>query len=275
MPPSLGDDIAGQGWSAGSVVPHNVIHLLGTLLTHPGRESAAVGEDDWIIVVSQTCDVVAKKIEAEPFVEVLHCRLTPKLRAQYKELRSTRILDFKPNRYTHDACVLTAHAVADRYLVPREFLRDHSPDAARRLSPVATARVLAWYALRYARPAWPDAFVARIRQADKALAVALEPLKDDIAEVRISITEKDSELENEDIYHAAIFFVVDEAIWEGDVDGRAAIYEAYAKFVSEVNGCEGIEVDQDISGVFPGDEFSWQATRFSDEWNFANLTHRE
>jgi hypothetical protein len=250
-------------------------HLIEPHLTRPGGLPVPIGGDDWIVVVSQTCDVVAQKIEAEPFVEVLHCRPISKLRRQYKDLRSTRTLDFKPNRDTHDAVMLTAHAIADRYLVPRELLRDRSPDAARRLSPVATTRVLAWYALRYARPAWPDAFVARIRLAGEALEAALEPLKDDVAEVRISIGEKDTELQDGEVYHVAIFFVVDEAIWEGDVDGRVAIYEAFAKFVSEINACEGIEVNQDLSGVFSGASFSWQDTRSSDEWNFANLTHRE
>lgn len=275
MPPSLGDDIAEQGWCTGAVVPHDMAPLLEPHFTRPGGAPTLISENDWIVVVSQTCDVVAQKIEAEPFVEVLHCKPVPKLRRQHKELRSTRILDFRPNHDTHSTVILTAHAVADRYLVPREFLRDKSPDAARCLSLVATTRVLAWYALRYARPAWPDAFVARIRDASEALEAALEPLKDDIAEVRISIAEKNDELQDGEIYHIAIFFVVDEAVWEGDVDGRDAIYEAFAKFVSEINGCEGIEVDQDLSGVYSGAVFSWQATRSSDEWNFANLTHRE
>ena len=52
---------------------------------------------------------------------------------------------------------------------------------------VATARVLAWYALRYGRPIWPDEFVNRISGIKDALEAALEPLKDDIAEVRVGI----------------------------------------------------------------------------------------
>lgn len=275
MQPSLGEKIAGQGWGAGAVVPYDMIPLLEPSLIHPGGQTVTVSENDWIVVVSQTCDVVAQKIEAEPFVEMLHCRPIPKLRRQYKELRSTRTLDFKPNRDTHDAVVLTAHAVADRYLVPRELMCDHSSDRVRHLTPIATTRVLSWYALRYARPAWPDAFVKRIRQASEMLEVALEPLKDDIAEVRISIREKYDELQDGEVYHVAIFFVVDEAIWEGDVDGRDAIHKAFAKFVSAINKCGGIQVDQALSDVYSGAVFSWQATRSSDDWNFANLTHRE
>jgi hypothetical protein len=250
-------------------------NLLDAHLARPGNPPVPIGADDWVVIVSQTCDVVARKIEAEPFVEVLHCKPIDKLRSEYKELRSTRILDFKPNRDTHDAIVLSAHAIVDRYLIPRELLRDRAPDPARRLSSVATTRVLAWYALRYARPAWPDAFVKRICQTQTTIKAALEPLKDDIAEVRISIAEKAKELEEGEDYHVAIFFVVDEDVWKGDVEGRGVINEVFAKFVADLDGCEGIEVDQNLSGVFSGAEFSWQVTKTSDEWNFANLTHRE
>lgn len=85
-------------------------------------------------VEGNTCDVLATKLEAEPLVEVLHCRPIPKLRKGTKELRSTRTLDFKPNRETHGDLCLTAHAIVDRYEVPREFLRGNAPDAVRRLS---------------------------------------------------------------------------------------------------------------------------------------------
>lgn len=234
-----------------------------------------ISNDDWIVVVSHTCDIMAQKIEAEPFVEVLHCKPIAKLRPQYKDLRSTRILDFKPNRETHGTIVLSAHAVKDRYIFPRQLLCNHKPDAERHLSKIATTRILAWYALRYSRPAWPDAFCARIGQVRDRLKEILEPLKDDIAEVRISIVEKGDKLQNENVYHVAIFFVVDEAIWESNFDGRRTINASFAKFVAEIRSCEGIEVNDEVSGVISGAEFSWQATKSSDEWNFANLTHRD
>jgi len=276
LPPTFGEEVAGQGWCTGAVVPHAVVPALAQHLVRPGAaQPAPVQAEDWLVVVSQTCDVLATKLDAEPFVEVLHCKTIAKLRSQHKELRSTRVLDFKPNRDTHDAIVLSAHAVADRYLLPREVLKDHGPDPARRLSDVSTSRVLAWYALRYGRPIWPDEFVSRIGKARAALEQALEPLRDDIAEVRIGIAEKDQELAAGQSYHVAAYFVVDETIWEGDVKGREAIHAAFAKFVSELEACDGIEVNQDLSEVVSGGDFTWQETRATDEWNFANLSHRD
>ena len=271
----FGDEVAERGWRTGAVVPQGMVPAIAQYLARPGADPVAVAEADWLAVVSQTCDVLATRLDAEPLVEILHCRPIPKLRKGTKELRSTRTLDFKPNRETHGDLCLSAHAVADRYVVPREFLRDNGPDAGRRLSDVATARVLAWYALRYGRPIWPDEFVGRISGVKDALEAALEPLKNDIAEVRVSIAEQDEELDEGESYHVAVFFVVDEEVWDDDVEGREAIQAAFAKFTFELESCDGIEVDKENSDVVSGGMFTWQETRATDEWNFANLSHRE
>jgi hypothetical protein len=275
LPSTLGEDVAKQGWCTGAVVRHDDVPALAQYLVRAGTQRTVVEANDWLVVVSQTCDVLAAKLDAEPFVELLHCKPIAKLRAQYKEIRSTRVLDFKPNRATHEALVLSAHAVADRYLLPREFFKDYGPDGQRQLSEVSTQRVLAWYALRAGRPTWPDEFVARIGRAKAALERALEPLKDDIAEVRVGIAEKDQELRNDQAYRIAVYFVVDESIWEADVAGRQAIHAAFAQFVSEIAACEGIEVNEELSDVVSGGVFTWQETKATDEWNFANLSHRE
>ena len=276
MPSAFGEKVAEQGWCTGAVVDRNHVPELAEYLVRPGVEQPTeVGPDDWLIVVSQTCDVLASNLEAEPFVEVLHCGPVAKLRTQFKELRSTRTLDFKPNRATHEDIVLSAHAVADKYLVPRGFLKNRAPDVDRRLSDTAVSRVLAWYTLRSGRPAWPDAFVARVGKAKGVLESALEPLKDDIAQVRVGIVERDQELGDGEAYHLAVYFVVDEAVWEGDVEGRAAINTAFCAFASVLAACPGIEVDQDLSEVVSGGVYTWQETQSTDEWNFANLSHRD
>ena len=120
----FGDEVAERGWCTGAVVPQGMVPAIAVHLARPGGAPVQVAHTDWLVVVSQTCDVLATKLEAEPLVEVLHCRPIPKLRKGTKELRSTRTLDFKPNRDTHGDLCLSAHAIVDRYEVPREFLRD-------------------------------------------------------------------------------------------------------------------------------------------------------
>lgn len=128
--------------------------------------------------------------------------------------------------------MLTAHAIGDRYIVPREWFTQHDPDQKRRLSVGAARRLLAWYALRAARPSWPDELERRLRGAKAALLDALTPLADDIAEVRVAIDERDEELPADQPYHLVVFFVVDEDVWNADVPGRAAIYDAFTRFVT-------------------------------------------
>lgn len=273
---ALGDDVAAHGWQTGSVVSAAMLPALAQHLTRPGQQPSQVADADWLVVVSQTCDVVAFKLEAEPLVEVLHCRPhTGKPRKQYRDLQSTRQLDFRPNRAVHQNLVLSAHAIADRYVIPREYLAAHAPDAGRVLDDVASRKILAWYALRAGRPSWPNNFCDRLRTVRVALEEALEGLSDEIAEVRVGIEEKDLELGPEQPYHIAVFFVVDEDIWNSDVDRRRAIGDAFANFVAELNACDGVEVSQELSDVVPGNEFSWQETKQTDLWDFANLSHRD
>lgn len=271
----LGDAVAKQGWRTGAVISPEMVPFIKHYLTRPDAEAVNVADVDWLVVVSQTCDVVARKLELEPFIEVLHCRPIKKLRTEFCDLRSTRNLDFRPNRKSHELIVLTAHAVGDRYLIPRNLFADHSPDRDRHLSAVAQHRIMSWYALRASRPSWPDAFGNRIKDKINTLKAALEPLKDDIAEVRIAISPNDEELADDQAYKVVVYFVVDASTWDGDDEGRGTIFQAFLTFVSELNGCIGIDVDLDLSGVESGDKFTWQQTRSTDEWNFANLSHRE
>jgi hypothetical protein len=258
------------------VVPAELLPALLAYLTRPGQPPTQVTADEWLVVVSQTCDVVAPKLDAEPLVEVLRCRpIAGKPRKGLRDLESTRYLDFRPNRETHPDLVLTAHATADRYVIPRCLLTSDVPDQARRLSAVASARVLAWYALRAGRPSWPNRFCDRIRNAKNALEDALDLLAEEIAQVRVAIKEKDQEIEEEESYHVAVFFVVDEDTWNGDIEGREAINIAFINFVAELNNCAGVEVNQELSGVVPGNDFTWQETQQTDLWDFANLSNRD
>lgn len=273
---AFGDDVAQRGWQTGSVVPVAMLPTLAPYLTRPGQQPTQVVDADWLVVVSQNCDIIATRLDAEPLVEVLHCHAVNRKPDKGRvDLRSTRHLDFRPNKATHTEVVVTAHALTDRYVIPRELLVEYAPAADRQLSKDAATRVLAWFALRASRPSWPDSFVGRISPAKKALEQALDSLIDEIAQVRVAIAEENTELEDGSPYRVAVYFVVDEDVWNHDVDGRNAIHLAFAKFIVELKACKGVEVNEDLSGVVPGDQFSWQDVQQTHEWNFANLTHRE
>lgn len=273
---AFGDDVEQRGWQTGSVVPAAMLDAITEHLTRPGQPPTPIDEADWLVVISQTCDIVAPRLDAEPLIEVLHCRPLPgKPRKGRRDLESTRYLDFRPNRATHPKLVLAAHALADRFVIPRDLLPGFAPEPDRRLDAIAAQRILAWYALRAARPSWPGTFCDRVRSVRSALEDALDQLADDIAEVRVAIVERDQELPADESYNVAVYFVVDEQTWESDPEGRKLIHEAFGKFVFELAACAGILVNEELSEVVPGNEFSWQEVKQTDLWDFANLSHRD
>jgi len=276
LPPSLGEQLDAQGWQAGAVVSAEVLPLITAHLSRYGQPPVEVQEDHWLVVISQTCDVVQPRLENEPFLEVLHCRPEPQLRSEFQGRKSTRRLDFRPNKATHPNLVLSAHAIADRHVVPRDLFVGHAPDGPRRLSATAVANLQQWYALRYARPAWPDAFNSRFdKKTKKKLADALKILTVDDVEVRVAIGEREQELSIEEPYHLALFFIIDQQVWDTEPDVREQAQKSFAEFFSVLAGCEGIVLNEELSNVLPGDDFSWQLTRTTDEWNFANLSELE
>jgi hypothetical protein len=136
-------------------------------------------------------------------------------------------------------------------------------------------RLQAWLALRYSRPAWPDEFVQRIASAHEQIVSALESVaRDDLAEVRIALAPSDMELDHDQCYRVLAYFVVDETVWNSAPESRERIYAAFGSFVSVLEGCGGVLVDQE-SSVLSGAQFTWQQMQITDPWNFANLTWRE
>lgn len=81
----FGDEVAERGWRSGAVVPQGMVPAIAQYLARPGAAPVAVAEADWLAVVSQTCDVLATRLDAEPLVEILHCRPIAKLRKDTKE----------------------------------------------------------------------------------------------------------------------------------------------------------------------------------------------
>ena len=55
---------------------------------------------------------------------------------------------------------------------------------------------------------------------------------------------------------------------------KADEYMAALKAQAALAG-KTIEVNEELSEVVPRNEFSWQETRQTDLWDFANLSHRD
>lgn len=262
---AVGAALDAKGWRCGATIPPGMYAVIEPYLLHPGTvQPPVIAPEDWLVILSQTCDVVAGKLDQEPLIEVLWCRPINKRRRGYVNRRSTRQLDFRPDAEQSPTFYLTAHATRDRYVVPRELFADHTPRADRSLSARAVNGLQGWYALRYTRPAWPDEFVDLLRPHKEELEAALEGLSDDESELRVAISG------SADLYRLAVFLIIDE-LRATEPGYREAAHQMFGDFVSILKKCQRIEID-DISKVVVGNEFSWQAMQSTELWNFAALT---
>jgi hypothetical protein len=262
---AVGAALDARGWRCGVTIPSEMYAAIGPYLRHAGgAQPPTIEPEDWLVVLSQTCDVVAGKLDQEPLIEVLWCRPISKRRRGYVNRRSTRQLDFRPDVEKSPSFYLTAHATRDRYVVPRELFLDHAPRTDRSLSTRAVQGLQSWYALRYTRPAWPDEFVNLLCPLKEELEAALEGLSDDESELRVAISG------NSDLYRLAVFLIIDEAR-ATEPGYRQVALQTFGDFISILRKCGRIEID-DLSKVVVGNEFSWQAMQITEVWNFAALT---
>jgi hypothetical protein len=65
--------------------------------------------------------------------------------------------------------------------------------------------------------------------------------------------------------------VLDEDTWNNDNAYRDNAMTAFHSFIAALGKCEGIEVDN-LSRAMSGAEFTWQLSRQTDMWDYANLT---
>lgn len=154
------DKLRDLGWRQGSVVP---TALVNTTSTH-GSQIPKVDVNDWLIVVSHTCDVRNPSMSNEPSVEILVARSPERSGQDSRQThgRNSRRLQFEG---TQDEITTTLVAKAnERFVIDRLLLASAPPDQSRRLGSRgektdATLQILVtWLAKRYWRQAFPDEF---------------------------------------------------------------------------------------------------------------------
>jgi len=89
-PNTIGSRLQANGWQTGSVLCADHTTSVAPLLQRAGRSPHPLGGGDWLIVVSQTCDIVAPRLAAEPYVEVLIAKPRKAIDSTKANLRSTR-----------------------------------------------------------------------------------------------------------------------------------------------------------------------------------------
>lgn len=159
----LGQILIGQGWSQGAIFRAEKVLLAWNDLEEVNSTpnairlaTAPLDADDWLVVVSQTCDIVMKP-EIEPYVEAVVCRV---------EQDRTRFPTYKPSarRFVIDERRgLVAHAEL-RVQLSKQLLATLTPEPWP--GDEYTLRWFQdWLAWRYLRPAIDDDIVQAIQPA--------------------------------------------------------------------------------------------------------------
>jgi hypothetical protein len=175
-----------HGWRQGSVLPSSIVEK--AKLSNRWPPAIAVGPDDWLIVVSHTCDVRNRNPNNEPDVELLVARplVQGATKANEAHGRNSRRLQFKGKLDGRELELLAyAH---ERFATDRLLLAQAPPDEKRRVDRLDI--LITWIAKRYRRQAFPDDFDQLARKAKDKVDKFLMKNAAQIAVVFISFAER-------------------------------------------------------------------------------------
>lgn len=193
-----------SGWRQGAFLPPSLI----AQAVGPGGHAAS--PDDLYVVITQSCDLVHRKIEGEPWCEVLRLRRIPCADATFEHGRNARKLHLVVHENGSPVpCEAVAH---DRFFLPREKLIDAPPLAATTLPRDTEKLATQWIARRYSRPAFPDSFNARVASQRTPLKALIEPNHALLRNLYLRLSSFD-ELPDHQPYRLKLLLVAPGALW--------------------------------------------------------------
>jgi hypothetical protein len=216
-------------WRQGSIVDASPIAGELAKVAAPPCELA--------VVISQDCDVVADST-IEPAVEIIVAELAAQ--------PDTALLYGKnPRRICLPLTSGTGYLVLDvrhRYPLSKQVLAGHAPRADLTLSEKDVRALARWLGKRYTRDAFPDAFNARLRPAQKELEkVSKSAAGRHITTIFLMLEPKDDELDDGTDYHVAIWFACRRDVLDSDTGAEANQFAS--AFSRALESCPGIVVD--------------------------------
>jgi hypothetical protein len=167
------EQIRSNGWRQGSIFPRE---------SHAALQQycrADLAPTDCCIVVSQSCDLLCRDVEAEPNVEVVLARkLDSAPDGNYTHTKNARRLQFHIDIKGHPAAFDAQ--VRYRMVVPRSLLATCRPDGDHLLRDPDLNELITWILARYSRAAFPDEFNRRI---SSVVAKKVKPILKDLREL--------------------------------------------------------------------------------------------
>ena len=248
--PQVSDLVRAAGWRQGSIArPADTEALLAASVDRvpePGESTVR------LVATTQDCDLVQEP-EIEPFVEFIVGRETEAVEPLYRYGRNPRLLHLQTAGEDESGPWLHV-SIHDRFRVGKETLIGIEVDQEIRLEPDDARLLSRWIAKRYTRPAFPDAFNARLDAADRRLEKLYKSREGEIV-TGVFLDVADDEIVDDVPYEIAVRITARAGAWEYEPT-RAALSRFEERLSTILDDCPGVIVADDDIQTMPEDDLT-------------------
>jgi len=223
-----------QGWRQGLVLPTS-----DTQLTENARRE--IGENDRLLIVSQTCDLIHESFDREPYFEVLCLHpLDKEPEGGYRGGKNSRRIEFSLELVQGNASDWYALPY-ERHLVDRNLLIEKATPCTSIEDGQTLEMILRWLSRRYTRTAFPEAFVNSMNTRKREIGKKLSRLNASVSNVYIRLLPFE-ELDDGSEYSIELMLVMDAVIFDDKTHYQNC--DAIRKQLeNQLTKCDGIVVD--------------------------------
>lgn len=247
-----------QGWRQGIILP-----ATGFLEGLP--DGSPVTDTDYMMVVSQSCDLVHHDIANEPHAVFLLLKQIDSVESEYSHGRNPRIIHFP----TLDESSFEAWAW-NQVTIPREELVKHPLDGHLLVDARELRYILDWLAKRFTRIAFPDAFNESLRAKSSNIRTLLKKKHSLFSEILLRVDPFD-EIGEGEIYQLACYLLMPADIHDDAAKLKEA-REVASKLERLFEGC-GIEILE--CSTVSESELTYAELQELVRWDFDHLTHKD
>lgn len=230
--------IGEKGWRQGSTLPED---LLDTEPIKNFWEKELEITKPLGVIVSQDCDVVHRRFSTEPSVEILFGETITQVNRGFMGCRSPRQLHLEIDSPDNIPPVCVHFHINNRIRVDRKVLCDYSPNDSIKLSEENIEELRHLIALRYTRPAFPDAFGQRISTQRKQIEDLFKEKSSSLLSCLYLNLLPDTELTPDKTYNIIIAGCMREELYNDTIQ-KEQVEKLLKEFKKTMDQCEGIKV---------------------------------
>ena len=253
----IGQILREQGWRQGIILP-------ATGLLEGLPDGSPISDADFVMVVSQSCDLVHHDLSNEPHAVFLLLKKINSVESEYSHGRNPRLIHFP----ALDGSAFDAWAW-NQVTIPREELVKHPIGNHLKVDARELRHILDWLAKRFTRVAFPDAFNEALRVKSNNIRTLLKKKHSLFSEILLRINPFE-EIDNGVHYELACYLLMPSALYDDAAKLKDA-RETASKLERLFEDC-GIEV-LECSTVSDA-ELTYAELQELVRWDFDHLTHR-